>query len=429
MTKETRTIGLSLGADLCWPAAFEELLKQLDPKIQYKGKEINFACERVRVEPYDLQYKPKYDLVLDRVTHWYNISREWIKKITLMDGVYTLNNPWAIQSMEKHTSYCAMMRLGFPIPKTWMLPQKDYPKDEPDLQTTINRYNSLFSLKNVGESVGYPGFLKPYDGGGWVGVRQVKNDQELLEAYNKSGNRVNHLQAGVQDWDVFVRGIGIGPQVNVIKYDPSAPLHGRYVVDFNYLNAEEWKLATMTTRIINSFFGWDFNSCEMLRRAETLHPIDFANACPDSQVTSLHYHFPWLVKALLRWSIFCSTTKRKMRLNQNWSPYLEIADTDLPFEEKLIRYDKLARDHFDIDHFYAFCDEHLADLDEVALQFFQTDRFKEIVRTKVSALYPKHEIEEFTNHFYGLVQFWCKTEKDRLSKKSSAKEAQTDKEE
>ena len=118
MTKETRTIGLSLGADLCWPAAFEELLKQLDPKIQHKGKEISFQCERVRVEPYDLQYKPKYDLVLDRVTHWYNISREWIKKITLMDGVYTLNNPWAIQSMEKHTSYCAMMRLGFPIPKT-----------------------------------------------------------------------------------------------------------------------------------------------------------------------------------------------------------------------------------------------------------------------------------------------------------------------
>jgi len=414
MSKETRQIGLSLGADLCWPAAYEELLKKLDLHISYKGKEIDFACERVRVEPFDLQYKPKYDLVLDRVTHWYNISREWIKKITLMDGVYTLNNPWAIQSMEKHTSYCAMMRLGFPIPKTWMLPQKEYPKDEPDLQTTINRYNSLFSLKRVGEEVGYPGFLKPYDGGGWVGVRQVKTDKELSEAYDKSGNRVNHLQAGVQDWEVFVRGIGIGPQVNVIPYDPSAPLHARYVVDFNYLDAEQWRKATMTTRIINAFFCWDFNSCEMLRKADILHPIDFANACPDSQVTSLHYHFPWLVKALLRWSVFCAATKRKMRLNQNWTPYLEIADTDLPFEEKLERYDALARAHFDLEHFRAFNEEHLSHLDEIALEFFQTEGFRDIVRNKVSSLYPKHEIDEFTNHFFGLIQFWCKTERDRL---------------
>jgi len=117
-----------------------------------------------------------------------------------------------------------------------------------------------------------------------------------------------------------------------------------------------------------------------------------------------------------------------MRLNQNWEPYFDIADTDLPFEEKLIRYDALARDYFDIDQFNEFCDTHLTDLDEVALNFFQTKRFKDIVRTKVAALYPKHEIEEFTNHFYGLVQFWCKTERDRLDSptKNSNKNTSTE---
>ena len=127
-----------------------------------------------------------------------------------------------------------------------------------NLQTTVNRYNQLFSLNTVGKSVGYPAFLKPYDGGGWVGVKQVKNHKELQKAYDESGERVHHLQEGVKDWDVFVRGIGVGPQVNVIKYDPSAPLHARYVVDFNYLNGEEWRRATQITRIINSFF-MDFN--------------------------------------------------------------------------------------------------------------------------------------------------------------------------
>ena len=43
-----------------------------------------------------------------------------------MDDLYVLNNPWSIQSMEKHTTYCAMMRLGLPIPETWMVPPKEY---------------------------------------------------------------------------------------------------------------------------------------------------------------------------------------------------------------------------------------------------------------------------------------------------------------
>jgi hypothetical protein len=81
----------------------------------------------------------------------------------------------------------------------------------------------------------------------------------------------------------------------------------------------------------------------------------------------------------------------------------------------------LAKNHFDVEHFQAFCAEHLTELDEIALDFFQTDRFKEIVRSKVGALYPKHEVEEFTSHFFGLVQFWCKTEQDRLSKKNPKK--------
>mgnify|MGYP001192353610 CR=1 FL=1 len=412
---EYRNIGLSLGADLCWPAAFEELLKQLNPVIPYNGKEIRFQSERVTIEPFDLQYKPKYDLVLDRVTHWYHISREWIKKITLMDGVYVLNNPWAIQSVEKHTSYCAMMRLGLPIPQTWMIPPKEYSKED-DLQTTVHRYNKLFNLKDVGQKIGYPAFLKPYDGGGWVGVKQVKNDKQLDKAYDESGERVHHLQAGVKNWDVFVRGIGIGPQVNVIRYDPAAPLHARYMIDFHYLNGEEWKRATQITRIINAFFGWDFNSCEMLRSKGILHPIDFANACPDSQITSLHFHFPWLVKSLLRWSIFCSTTKRKPRLTLNWEPYLEIADNpDLSLDEKIEAYDVIAKEHFDVYRFHDFNEQHLQDLDEVALEFFQTQKFRDIIHDKVASLYPAHEIESFTDHFFGLVQFWCKTEKDRLN--------------
>ena len=189
------------------------------------GDTVTFEHERVRVEPFDLRYTPKYDLILDRLTHWYMVSREWVKKAVLMDGVYVLKNPWAIQSYEKHTSYCAMMRLGMPIPDTWMIPAKSYDVTEhADLEVTVDRYNALFSLDAVGESVGYPAFLKPYDGGGWVGVKQVKTPGELHAAYDASGKRVHHLQAAVKDWDVFIRGIGVGLVARITREREAARL-------------------------------------------------------------------------------------------------------------------------------------------------------------------------------------------------------------
>lgn len=414
MAEVTRRIGLSLGADICWPAAYEALVDRLGLRLSLGDDVVSFAVERVKVEPFDLQYKPKYDVVLDRLTHWFHISREWVKKIALMDGVYLLNNPWSLQSMEKHTSYCAMMKLGMPVPDTWLLPPKKY-EDTGDTRYTVEHYNKLFDLGKVGDRVGYPAFIKPYDGGGWVGVSRVTDGPSLHKAYDASGTRVHHLQAAVKDWDVFVRAIGIGPQVNVIRYDPSAPLHDRYKVDFHYLDGPEWQTAVQTCRTINAFFGWDFNSCEMLRSDGVLHPIDYANACPDSQVTSLHYHFPWLVKALVRWSIFCAATQRPMRLCLDWDRFFEQVDTSLPFSEQLARYDAIAREHFDTDRFEAFCEEHLADLDAIALDYFSSEEFLAVVREKVAALFPEHEVEEFTAHFFGLVQFWCKTERDRTA--------------
>jgi hypothetical protein len=412
MATVVRKIGLSLGADICWPASYEEILRRLDLAIPQGADTVRLTTERVTVEPFDLAAAPSYSLVVDRLTHWFHTSREWIKKISL-DGVYVLNNPWAIQSMEKHTTYVAMMKLGLPIPKTWIIPPKEY-ETGGDWDVTVRRYNRLFDLGKVGESVGYPAFLKPYDGGGWVGVTRVTDEKSLRQAYDRSGKRVQHLQAAVKDWDLFIRAIGIGPQVNVVKYDPDQPLHDRYRVDFNFVSGDEWQRATRICRTINAFFGWDFNSCEMLRASSVLYPIDYANACPDSQVTSLHFHFPWLVKSLLRWTIFNAVTGRRKRLTLEWEKYFEARDPELPLDEQLARYDAIARRWFDTDAFEEFDAKYLGHLDDIALEFFGEQLFYDFVQQKVEALFPKHEVKQFSDHFFGMVQFWRKTEKDRL---------------
>ena len=403
MATRTRHIGLSLGADICWPICYEALLDKLDLAIDVGGGTQTFAVERVGIEPFDLRQPCKYDVVIDRLTHWYHTSREWIKKSILSDDLYVYNNPWSIQAMEKHTTYCAMMRLGFPVPDTWLVPPKSY-IESPDLMPTLRRYARLFDLGDIGDKIGYPLFMKPYDGGAWVGVTSIRDREALHEAYNQSGTRLMHLQQAVAPFDSFVRCVGLGPQWRFVNYDPSAPLHDRYQMDRDFLDPADQKILSNMTMVINAFFGWDFNSCEALRSGDTWYPIDFANACPDSQVTSLHYHFPWLIKANLRWSIFCAATDRSMHANLNWAEYFRIAEKDLPFEDKLEEYAALALSYFDYDRFIEFCETHLGHLDEVSDEFFASDVAHDAVRQKVEALYPEHEVEEFTEIFWQRIQ-------------------------
>jgi hypothetical protein len=404
-----KKIGLSLGADICWPICYEALLDQLDLQLPIAGDTVTIEAERVSIEPFNLQSAAKYDVVIDRLTHWYHTSREWIKKEILVNDMYVFNNPWSLQSMEKQTTYAAMMRLGFPVPETWMIPPKEY-EETGDLRPTLSRYAKMFDLGDVGESIGYPLYMKPYDGGAWVGVTAIKNKDELLAAYEISGKMVMNLQKGVEPNDAFVRCIGLGPQFRCVNYDPGAPLHDRYRMDIDFLTDEHAQQLADTTMVINAFFGWDFNSCECLRQDGIWHPIDFANACPDSQVTSLHYHFPWLIMANLRWSIFCAATDRKVNTNLNWQDYFDIAEQNIPFEEKLAGYVALARRHFDVDAFEEFCVTHLSQLDEIANAFFASDTAHGAIKEKVESLYPEHETEAFLKLFWNRVQEWRKLE-------------------
>jgi hypothetical protein len=286
-----------------------------------------------------------------------------------------------------------------------MIPPKDY-EQKPDLRPTLERYARLFDLGTIGRKLDFPMYMKPYDGGGWVGVSRIENDATLRAAYEQSGRSVMHLQKAVEPFDLFVRCIGLGPQTRIIRYDPSAALHDRYTQDADFLPEADDSLIRDITLTINSFFGWDFNSCEVLRGGGDWVPIDFANPCPDSQVTSLHRHFPWLVLANLRWSIFCAATRRPMRKTLDFEPFERIAKQEMPYREKIAAYADVARERFDARRFEDFCGTHLSHLGEVASEFFGTEVAKDAVRKKVEALFPAREVEQFTNLFWDRIQEW-----------------------
>ena len=49
-------------------------------------------------------------------------------------------------------------------------------------------------------------------------------------------------------------------------------------------------------------------------------------------------------------------------------------------------------------------------LEEVATEWFATDMAKDAVRQKVAALFPEHEVEQFTDLFFDRIQTWRTTE-------------------
>ena len=65
------------------------------------------------------------------------------------------------------------------------MPYKN-PPDNARFAYTAAHYNQPFDLGEIAERVGYPLFMKPYDGGQWVGVTRIRDEAELHRAYDDS---------------------------------------------------------------------------------------------------------------------------------------------------------------------------------------------------------------------------------------------------
>jgi hypothetical protein len=414
LTATTHLVGLLLGTEEDWPQAFEEILRRLGPVKGPGGSQHSFACERITIEPFSLRDRPRYDLAVDRLAYWYYHPREWLKKVALMDSVYLLNSPFTFQSMEKHAAYCAMMRLGLKVPETVLVPFK-HPLDNARYAYTAARYNRAFDLDAIAERIGYPLFMKPYDGGAWRGVSRIGNAAELHAAYDDSGEMLMHLQKAIEDYDVFARSLSIGAETMVMRFRPDEPMHLRYAVDHSFLTPAAGAEVLTIGRLVNAFFRWEFNSCETLVKDGEAYPIDYANACPDVALTSLHYYFPWAMKALVKWCVFALVTGRKPRLDLETDRFFAIGDDpDMSYPEKLQAYAGLADAYFESERYGDFCSTSLARVDEVVLDWVAGPDFDRLLVDTVRLVYPASEHEHFIAHLRGLTGLWAADESARL---------------
>jgi hypothetical protein len=129
-------------------------------------------------------------------------------------------------------------------------------------------------------------------------------------------------------------------------------------------------------------------------------------------LTSLHYYFPWAIKALVRWSAFCVATGRPNLIDQDTRQYFDLGDRDdLGYEDKLAAYRSLADGFFEVERYAEFCAEALPHADEVLLEYVESDDFDRLLVATVQSTFPQHEHERFVAHYRGLLDAWAKDQR------------------
>jgi hypothetical protein len=251
--------------------------------------------------------------------------------------------------------------------------------------------------------------MKPFDGGMWVGVTRITGPEELRFTYDHSGERLMHLQAAVDGYEVFTRSLSIGPQTMVMRYDPGAHGHYRYVHERGFVPPElERELATIS-RLVNAFFRWEFNSCEVAVKDGHAHPIDYANASPDIALVSLHYYFPWAIESLAAWCIFCTTTERAaLRLEPITRDYFQVGDReDLGYEQKIEHYEELSNRYFQADEFAEFRAEALPHLHELMVEYVESNEFDDLVVSSIRLEVEPERHDEMIERCRELTAAWA----------------------
>jgi hypothetical protein len=236
----------------------------------------------------------RYEVIVDRISHDIPFYRAYLKN-AILSGTKVINNPFWWSADDKFFNYALAERLGVAIPPTVILPHKDHPKGTSEKSMRNLRFP--LNWDEIFDYVGFPAFLKPFDGGGWRDVYKVENPQELFDAYDQTNTLCMTLQRGV-NFNEYFRCYVIGQEhVHVMPYDPRRPHAERYVLNPPAYDPALLKRVHDDALTLCRALGYDLNTVEFAVENGVPYAIDFMNPAPDAERTSVgETNFQWIVK-------------------------------------------------------------------------------------------------------------------------------------
>ncbi len=250
------------------------------------------AAEWCKISPWSLQKSCPYRVIIDRISHVYEFYRPYLKAAALQ-GCYVMNNPFWFLADDKFFNYTLAQGMGVAIPKTVLLPSREYDDRVLAPEDLHNLEHLEIQWDEVERQVGLPAILKPYDGYGWREVHRIDNRQQLIEIYNESMMDVMMLQEFI-DFEHYVRCFVVGGKyVLPTSYDPA---QRRYIVDHDHLTPQLGERIVSDCIKLNQALGYDINTVEFAIRDGIPYAIDFMNPVPDARPEVIsRLYFTWLV--------------------------------------------------------------------------------------------------------------------------------------
>jgi hypothetical protein len=280
----------------------------------------DLTAEAAQVGAVRMDEPARYRVIVDRISHDIPFYRAYLKNAVLA-GTTVINNPFWWSADDKFFNYALAARLGVAIPPTVLLPHKQHPTNTTDKSMR----NMEYPLKwdDVFSYVGFPAFLKPFDGGGWRDVYQVRSPEEFFAAYDQTGTLCMTLQRGVNFNEYFRCYVINQTDVHIMPYDPRRPMHERYVKDAPPYDPALLDRVRRDSITLCTALGYDLNTVEFAVEDGVPYAIDFMNPAPDAELRSVGpVNFEWIVNAVADMAVKKALMPQEQQGPSRWSALL-----------------------------------------------------------------------------------------------------------
>lgn len=292
-----RKIGVLFGMEDTFPGA---LVERINAMVHASGHE-DIQAEFVEVGGVRMAHPSPYAVIVDRISHDIPFYRGYLKNAVLT-GTSVINNPFWWSADDKFFNYSLAEKLGVAVPPTVLLPHREHPAG-----TTHRSMRNLeypLDWEGIFEYVGFPAFLKPFDGGGWRDVYHVHSPDEFFRAYHQTRDLCMTLQRAVK-FNEYFRCYVVGQEkVRIMPYDPRRPHHERYLQDPPAYDKKLLQRVEQDALKLCRALGYDLNTVEFAVEDGVPYAIDFMNPAPDADRFSVgEANFEWIVSTVAELAI------------------------------------------------------------------------------------------------------------------------------